>query len=92
MKRWVSFYEIPEMLPLMTRFQRQFIMKAKAGRHLAAMKTLFHYNHTAGNVNHFPNMCAFVLLHIFFTLENRIHYHPSLLFVACAQSHLSTVL
>jgi len=56
MKRGLSFHEIPKMLSLMTWFQRQFVVEAKAGGHLPTMKTLFHYNQSAGNINHFPNM------------------------------------
>jgi hypothetical protein len=31
MKRGIPFHEIPEMLSLMTWFQRQFVVEAKAG-------------------------------------------------------------
>jgi hypothetical protein len=31
MKRWLPFHKIPEMLSLMTWFQRKFIVEAKAG-------------------------------------------------------------
>jgi hypothetical protein len=56
MKGGIAFHEIPEMLALMTWFQRQLVVEAKAGGHLAAMKTLFHYNQAAGNINHFPDV------------------------------------
>jgi len=32
------------------------MMKDETGGHLVAMKTLFHYDQTAGNINHFPQM------------------------------------
>jgi hypothetical protein len=56
MKGWVAFHKIPEVLSLMTWFQGRLIMKDKAGGHPGTMKTLFHYNQTTGDVNHFPQV------------------------------------
>jgi len=68
MKGWVAFHKIPEVLSLMTWFQRRLIMKDKAGGHSGTMKTFFHYNQTIGDVNHFPQVRAFLFLHICPTL------------------------
>jgi hypothetical protein len=56
MKRRITFHEIPKMLSLMTWFQRQLVMVAETRRYLAAMKALFHHNHTTGHIDHFPDM------------------------------------
>jgi hypothetical protein len=56
MKGFITFHEIPVVIFLMTFFHRRLIMKGEAGRYLAAMRALFHYNHTTSDINHFPQV------------------------------------
>jgi hypothetical protein len=56
MKAFITFHEIPKVILLTAGFQRRFVVKYKARGHLVAMKTLFHYGQTAGNINHLPNV------------------------------------
>jgi len=44
-------------------------MKGKARGNLAAMKAFFHHNQATGNINHFPDVCTFIFLHIFLNLK-----------------------
>jgi hypothetical protein len=56
MKRRIAFHKIPEMLSLMTWFQRQLVMVAETRGYFAAMKALLHHNQTTGHIDHFPDM------------------------------------
>ena len=56
MKAFVTLHKIPEVILLATGFQGRLMMKDKAGGYLVAMKTLFHYDQTAGNIYHLPQM------------------------------------
>jgi hypothetical protein len=64
MERFFTFHDIPEMHAVTTRRQRRFAMKGKACGYLAAMKTLFHYDHTVGDIYQLPRMFALCFAHI----------------------------
>jgi hypothetical protein len=56
MKAFVTLHKVPEVTLLATGFHRGLIMKNKTGGYLVAMKTLLHYDQTAGNIYHLPQM------------------------------------
>ena len=71
MERFFAFHDIPEMHPVTTRRQRRFAMKGEACGYLAAMETLFHYDHTIGDINHLPRMFALCFAHISTNLSKK---------------------